>query len=104
MGSSTMSAIIIKVNSDIIDLIPRFLDNRRREISKLREDLRRSDFKSIYIIGHNLAGTGSGYGFVRLTEIGRIIESAAKAEDSRNIQTAVDELESFLSRVEVVND
>lgn len=94
--------ILVHVKADIQDLIPLFLENRRKDIRRLGECLERSDFKATYIIGHNLAGTGSAYGFNLLTEIGRKMELASKAENAADVRALTAEIDAYLNTVEVI--
>ncbi len=83
-------------------LVPGYLRNRRRDIDTIRAALRKSDLQSIQRLGHNMKGTGKGYGFPPLSEIGRCIERAAIEGDAQSLQQLVKDLEAFLDRVEGV--
>src|SRR5438552_12528577 len=66
--------IRVTVDASLQDLIPSFLDKRRKDVPKLIEALAAGDFATIRRLGHNLKGTGAGYGFPALTDIGAAIE------------------------------
>jgi hypothetical protein len=53
-------------------------------------------------MGHGMKGSGGGYGFDAITNIGRKIEAAAKAGDAEAIRGGRDELALYLERIEVV--
>lgn len=95
-------AIIVYVDPDLEDLIPGFFQNRQKDVQRLSEALETGDFETIRIIGHSMKGAGGGYGFDRVTELGAIIEEAAKVRDRQRIGEAVAELADYMSRVEVV--
>lgn len=99
-----MEPIVVKIDPDLEDLIPGFLDNRRADVGKLRDLLEAPNFTEIRIIGHSMKGAGGGYGFDAITDIGAAIEDAALASDAATVveQTAV--LEDYLARVETVPD
>jgi len=56
-------AIVVKVDPEIADMVPRFLENRSRDVARLREALGRADAEAVRAIGHTLNGVGGGYGF-----------------------------------------
>ncbi|MGR8921704.1 MAG: Hpt domain-containing protein [Gammaproteobacteria bacterium] len=96
--------ILVKVDPDLEDLIPGFLNNRRGDVDKLGALLASADFPGIRLIGHSMKGAGGGYGFDAITDFGAAIEEGALAEDDAAIRTAVDGLADYLSRVEAIPD
>ena len=94
--------IIIQVDSDLEDLIPGFLENRHRDITSILDALRRNDYNSIAEAGHTMKGVGGGYGFDAITDIGGVIEQAAKHNDPVKIEHCLNELSSYLQRIEIV--
>ncbi len=96
--------IIVKVDPDLADLIPGFLGNRRKDIAEMRQALYRADFETIRVLGHSMKGAGGGYGFDAITDIGAVLEHAAKAKDPEEVRKTLCELASYLDRVEVVGD
>ena len=69
---------LVRVGSSLAELVPGFLESRRRDVEKIAAALERSDFDNVRILGHNMKGSGAGYGFSRITEIGAFLEQAAK--------------------------
>jgi hypothetical protein len=100
--SIEQSAIVAEIPSELSDLIPSFLENRRNEIASLDEALNRQDFKQIRIWGHNMAGCGEGYGFALISELGRKLESAALAKDHTAISLCAQQLSCFMTNVKIV--
>ncbi len=96
--------IIVHVDPDLEDLVPGFLDNRRRDVGAIREALDAGDWESIRITGHSMKGAGGGYGFDAVTEYGARLEQAAIANDAAAVRDATDALEDYLARVQVVYD
>ena len=99
-----MEPIVVKVDPDLEDLIPGFLDNRRADVGKLRDLLEAQNFTEIRIIGHSMKGAGGGYGFDAITDIGAAIEDAALASDAPAVVEQTSVLEDYLSRVQTVPD
>ena len=94
--------VIVRVDEDLEDLIPGFLENRQEDIRYIRESLGKGDYDTIGRLGHSMKGCGGGYGFDMITDIGASIETAAKGQDSDQIQKWLAELEYLLGNVEVV--
>lgn len=94
--------IIVKVDSDLEDIIPGFLQNRQSDIEAILEALDKDDYESIRILGHNMKGAGGGYGFEVITDIGSAIEQAAKNNDADEIKRSLDELSTYLEQIEIV--
>jgi PAS domain S-box-containing protein len=96
--------ILVKVRALLADMVPGYLDSRRKEIATIREALGRNEFEAIRVLGHNMKGTGSSYGFPPITEFGRRIEEAAKDGVREEIQKQVAELADYLTRVEFTTE
>lgn len=94
--------IIVHVDEDLEDLIPGFLNNRRKDIEAMRSALKEGDFEKIRSLGHSMKGAGGGYGFDLITDIGRDLEISAREGDVEKINQKVDTLARFLESVEVV--
>jgi HPt (histidine-containing phosphotransfer) domain-containing protein len=94
--------IVVNVDAELEDLVPGFLENRRSDVGKMRAALSTGEFDAIRVLGHSMKGSGGGYGFNAITDIGRKIEDAAKAHDSDSIVRAIEELSDYLERVDVV--
>jgi HPt (histidine-containing phosphotransfer) domain-containing protein len=94
--------IIVHVDPEIADLVPGFLDNRRKDTASIAEALTRGDFETVRILGHSMKGAGGSYGFDAITDIGKSLEQAAMAKDSGVIKKSVQELSTYLDCVEVV--
>ena len=53
-------------------------------------------FDSLRTFGHNIKGSGGMYGFNEITEIGAVIEAAAKEENMALIKSNLNDLDLFL--------
>ena len=61
------------------------------------EDLETKSFDSLRTFGHNIKGGGM-YGFNEVTEIGAVIEAAAKDEDMALIKSSTNDLDYSLNQ------
>ena len=93
--------IRVLVDDSLRELAPGYLENRRRDLPRLAAALADGDWETIRVIGHNVKGTGAGYGFDAISQIGAALEAAAKARDRAEIGARVDELTRFLDGVVV---
>jgi hypothetical protein len=59
------------------------------------------DYAMIRTLGHQMAGTGGGYGFEPITEIGTALEESALASDKARMQTGIEDLNRYLNAVRV---
>jgi HPt (histidine-containing phosphotransfer) domain-containing protein len=96
--------IVIHADPEIADLIPRFLENRHKDIDSIRACLNQGDFEAIRMLGHSMKGAGGGYGFQGISEIGKQIEDAAKQNSNELVQEGLNQLNRYLARVEVIYD
>jgi HPt (histidine-containing phosphotransfer) domain-containing protein len=96
--------IIVHVDPEITDLVPGFLDNRRKDTASIVEAVTRGDFETVRILGHSMKGSGGTYGFDPITDIGRQLEQAALAKNADEIKTLIAELTAYLDDVTVVYD
>ncbi|MEO7743540.1 MAG: ATP-binding protein, partial [Usitatibacter sp.] len=85
-----LKRIVVRVDPNLADLIPGFLENRRRDVATIATALGQADFEAIRIVGHNMKGSGAGYGLVAITEIGASLEQSATrcASDEIGAQSA----------------
>jgi hypothetical protein len=93
---------VAEVPTELRDLVPGFLENKRIEMESVAAALQRQDFKQIRIWGHNMLGCGVGYGFVQISEFGRKMEIAALAQDVGAISDCARQVCTFLSNVKIV--
>ncbi|MDH5762520.1 MAG: Hpt domain-containing protein [Nitrospinota bacterium] len=96
--------IRVRVDPDLQDLIPGYLENRARDLLKYQENLEKNDFDAIAILGHSMKGSGGGYGFNGLSNIGRAIEKAAKNNDKDSVQQSINDLTDYLNKLEILYD
>jgi len=83
----------------LADFAPTYLNNCRLNVTAMIEALDRADFQAVIILGHNLRGSGGGFGFQSITDIGAGIEQAADAADLDVSRKWVGELSDYLDGV-----
>lgn len=93
--------ITVSIDKDLEDLIPGFLDNRKKDIETLRGALAANDAENLRSIGHNLKGVGGGYGFDEISQLGAEIEIQAKSGVLDDMDSLINKLSDYLERVDV---
>ena len=96
--------IRIRVDADLQELIPGYLVNREKDLLMYQQALEKDDFDSIALLGHSMKGSGGGYGFNDLSQIGRAIEKAAKSRDKESVRKSIIDLTVYLKKLEIVYD
>jgi HPt (histidine-containing phosphotransfer) domain-containing protein len=87
---------------DLADLVPDFISRRHADLALLTAALSAGDLATIRATGHSIKGSGGGYGFDGLTEIGARLESSGAAGDADAAAEALHDLADYLENVEVV--
>ena len=90
-----MGTLRTPVPKEVEELIPQYLNSKRLQIEEVRVQLAGHNLDPIRRFAHNLKGTGRGYGFPQLEDIGRIIEKSAAESDEAEIARQL----SVLSRI-----
>jgi PAS domain S-box-containing protein len=102
--SSRKDTILVRANPKFADLIPGFLQNRRKDVIAMLAALDRGDFETVESLGHGMKGAGGSWGFQAITDIGAALEQAAESADADASRNWVGELSRYLERVEIVSD
>ncbi len=96
------NVITLYIDQGLEEIVPGFLENRRRDVQTIETALQENNLAQIQIIGHRMKGDGGGYGFDAISKMGAALEQAAAREDQSAIQRHTAELIDFLDRVTVV--
>jgi HPt (histidine-containing phosphotransfer) domain-containing protein len=97
-----MAKYRIVVDKDLEDIVPAYLEIRKKELPELNALLAAGSLDELRKAGHKLAGSGGGYGFDRLSEIGQTLEASAQAGDAAAAAVCLAELKDYLGNLEVV--
>ena len=98
---SEESRIVIQVEAGMEDAVPGYLERRRADMPVCRSALEEGNFGLIRSLGHKMRGTGAGYGLPMVSESGAAIEDAAGRGDADAVRRFLNELTSYLERVEL---
>ncbi|MEO7391951.1 MAG: ATP-binding protein, partial [Ramlibacter sp.] len=100
--SGPKDAIVVRMDPVLASLIPGFLEHRRQDVITMRAALYDGDFETVGRLGHGMRGSGGGFGFQPITDIGKALELAAEISDLAASHKSLGELSSYLDRVEVI--
>jgi PAS domain S-box-containing protein len=103
-GNGQEADVLVRADPKLADLIPGFLENRRRDVIELLAALDRGDLATVESLGHDMKGAGGSWGFQAITDIGTALEQAARSVDYDASRKAAGELARYLERVEVVSN
>ena len=99
---SDQSPVVIRLDSEMQAIVPKYRANRAKDCTSLRDQATTRAFADAKRLGHNMKGTGGGYGFEDVSRLGDLIEIAAVAGDADRIRALADELAAYLARLTVV--
>ncbi len=102
--SVTTPPEIVHIDASFEPLMPRFMANRKKEITTMREALIGNDFETVRSVAHGMKGVGGSYGFDRITELAATIEQAAKSADATTITNQLQTLECYVNDVQITYD
>ena len=95
---------VIHVSRVLASIAGIYLDQVRQDLVAAEQAVAAPDWKAVSRIGHNLKGTGSGYGVPEFTRWGADLERAGKAEDAALSLEIVIAVREYLSTIEFVFD
>jgi PAS domain S-box-containing protein len=87
---------------EIEDMIPRYLANVRRDMDQILAGVDQKDCTTARRVGHQLKGSGEGYGFPEITRAGAAVELAAMEANEAEIRKQILTLADYLDHVEIV--
>ena len=96
------SSIAIRLDAEMQGIVPKYLANRARDCDALRQHAASRAFADAKRLGHNMKGTGGGYGFEEISRLGARIEAAAAAGEADQLLALADDLARYLARVKPV--
>jgi len=96
-----MNKKVITIDKDLEDLVPTYIESRKKELIKLNELYSQGAIKEITVIAHKLAGNAGGYGLQELTDIGRRMEAAGNAQEKEKIKVEIENVRLYLDQIEI---
>ncbi len=92
---------VVETDPELAELVPGFLVRKREDVAVLMTAVEDLDYQALRAIGHRIKGEGTGFGFDVISDIGRALEDAGRAQDAGAAQHLVRALADYLDSVEV---
>ena len=86
----------VVIDDDILDLVPKFLMAREKDLAKLDQYLEHRDFDSMAKICHTIKGIARPYGFPTLEKICIQLEDAVETQNSEKSQPLLKKMKEYL--------
>ena len=102
MSAARRGDVVVCSDADLAGLIPGYLKNRRRDVKEIGRFLREGNLQEIQRLGHDMKGSGGGYGFDEITLMGGEIEEAARKGEKETLFELQKRLTEYLSQVKVL--
>ena len=91
-------AVAALIDKEITRGRPLFLDNRRKDLSRMRDAVAQGDYETVRTMGHRMKGLAGSYGFPDIGMAGARLEQVAQDHDLASIRQAIDQLAEILAR------
>lgn len=96
-----MAKIKVEIDQDLQDLIPQFIENRKKDIESLQTLVEKNDLVAIAQLAHKIKGAAAGYGFADLSTMASELEKAAKSNDSSPLPTIAGQMKNHFENIEI---
>ncbi len=90
----------IHLDEAILALIPEYIEDRKKDVIKIKEALEKQEFNKIEDLGHKMKGSGKCYGFDKISMLGHQIEMSARKKNTPEIERSADRMQDYLSSLE----
>ena len=93
--------IIERIDPELEELVDYFFKNSNEDLKKMQAALESRDYETLIRLGHTAKGTGYGYGFRGMGDIGMELEEAAKARNETEVRLQVEKMSHYFDNVQV---
>lgn len=93
--------IKVTIDIELEEIISDYLRMVQDDINSLLKAVNEKNYNTLKKIGHNLKGSGCGYGFDQITEIGSEIERLASEGQGEEIGALIARLSGYLENIEI---
>lgn len=96
-----MSKTKVEIDADLEDLIPQFLDNRKKDIETLEHLVAQNDLQAVSQLAHKIKGAASSYGFNELSELASKMEMQTKSNQSAGLDDLIKKMKMHFLSIEI---
>jgi PAS domain S-box-containing protein len=100
-GRGAAGPVVVDVDEDLVEVIDDYLAELKEDSERIARAFNQKDYEAVFGIGHDLKGSGAGYGIDRITEIGRNICDLVKSENYGPLADEIEALQGFLGSVSI---
>ena len=98
-----MAEIIVKVDTDIMELIPGFMENRKKNIATINEAIIGNDWETVYQVAHKIKGSAGLYGLTELSSLAKELEFAGKEKNADKAIEYFKKIEEYVANLKIVS-
>ncbi len=91
----------VELDKELEDIVPIFMENRKKDILELDQLLANQDFAGLQNIAHKLAGNAGSYGFHQLGKMAVEFEKACEIQNLEEIKSYCEEYKHFVNNVTI---
>lgn len=101
-GTQEPEPIVVEVSAEYKELMPGFMENRRRDLQRMAAAIEQHDLEAIRMLAHDLKGAGGTYGLDGLSDAAHALEIAVIERDLENITDCQSRLTDYLDRLQLI--
>lgn len=95
------SDLVVYIDKDFEDILPRFLERKKSECLKLLQAIEQTDFELIESVAHQIKGSSGSYGLHELSDLGKALEISALQQDLQTVKLLILKIQYFLEHLQV---
>lgn len=92
---------VVEISSDLKELVPGYVDRLKGNLEQAAQFMAAGNLGDVQRFGHNLKGSGAGYGFQQLTELGAKLETAAVGKNVPEMNSLIAEIKTYINSVTI---
>lgn len=96
-----MSKTRVEIDVDLQDLIPQFVENRKKDIASLEQLIQSGDTVAVAQLAHKIKGAAAGYGFAELSELAAQLEKAVKNGEEISLADIVKKMRIHFLNIDI---
>lgn len=97
-----MAKFQVTIDVENRELIPKYLNNRRKDIRSILRALGSDNFQVVWALGHSMKGSSATYSFQLINQICFKLEDTTYKKGTKQIQKSLKDLNRYLDCLDVV--
>lgn len=96
-----MTKVKVEIDADLQDLVPQFVENRKKDIDSFELFIEKNDLTAIAQLAHKVKGAAAGYGFTELSQLAAEMEKAVKAGDQHALPEILNKMRIHFLNIDI---